>query len=529
MFSEKNMICLAFGEENDTYYTDDLLRLNLHQYLWMQLHREGYKQVYFLRSNKNDFEIRTFGDAGKQLPTTGAFFWKDDTNVLSMQKFWEQLEIWTEQGAAVVCPLQDFCQVMEKTVAPDRGREEVSRKGRFVLTASVFAEQNAASLLTSRAFSTQKLNFRPLLEAREATEQGLYESLKGRNCCVFLNTPTPERLRAILQRILLENPKYMSSYPDLDAMADTLARYLQDADLQMQPELRALKGMPRNPSFWDVYHTLKEQNQWNALFRYSQKVQHQQEMVLDGMILRQPDSYAARCLTLQMPQNTETDSTLYNRAQNGLEQIRILAASPRNKLENPRVAEEISYFLGEVTKARNSHNKNSECWIIYSISVCISRICAEKDGDTEKALLKVVEILKSVYELMGRLFDEERELRKNDILMESYQAREAFPTAYAIQNAQLKNLQATAAVTRKTLERCMQLAYGAALNLANRDYQQLPDTLQSVQDLEKELTEQKTVSAQTEEQPEKQKPDWLDQEEEGAEYEIRPEDLVYKS
>ena len=327
MFSEKNMICLAFGEENDTYYTDDLLRLNLHQYLWMQLHREGYKQVYFLRSNKNDFEIRTFGDAGKQLPTTGAFFWKDDTNVLSMQKFWEQLEIWTEQGAAVVCPLQDFCQVMEKTVAPDRGREEVSRKGRFVLTASVFAEQNAASLLTSRAFSTQKLNFRPLLEAREATEQGLYESLKGRNCCVFLNTPTPERLRAILQRILLENPKYMSSYPDLDAMADTLARYLQDADLQMQPELRALKGMPRNPSFWDVYHTLKEQNQWNALFRYSQKVQHQQEMVLDGMILRQPDSYAARCLTLQMPQNTETDSTLYNRAQNGLEQIRILAAS----------------------------------------------------------------------------------------------------------------------------------------------------------------------------------------------------------
>ena len=193
------------------------------------------------------------------------------------------------------------------------------------------------------------------------------------------------------------------------------------------------------------------------------------------------------------------------------------------------MAEEISYFLGEVTKARNSHNKNSECWIIYSISVCISRICAEKDGDTEKALLKVVEILKSVYELMGRLFDEECELRKNDILMESYQAREAFPTAYAIQNAQLKNLQATAAVTRKTLERCMQLAYGAALNLANRDYQQLPDTLQSIQDLEKELTEQKTISAQTEEQPEKQKPDWLDQEEEGAEYEIRPEDLVYKS
>lgn len=536
MFSEKNMVCLAFGEENDTYYTDDLLVLNLHQYLWMQLHREGYKQVYFLRSTGNAFEIRTFGDVGRQLPKNGVFFWKENTNILSTQKFWEQLKTWTEQGAAVVCPLRDFCQVMEKETAPDRGREEMSRKGLFVLTASVYAEQNAANLLTSCAFSMQKLNFRPLLEAREATEQGLYELLKGRNCCVFLNTPTPERIRAILQRILMENPKYMMDCPDLDAMADILAQYLQDTALQTQPELRALKELPHNPLFHTIYNKLKEQNQWNALFRYSQKSRHRQEFVQDGMILRQPDGYAARCLLLQMPQNTETDSTLYNCAEKGLEQIRTLAASPRNKLENPLVAEKISYFLGEVTKARNSHNENSECWIIYSISVCISRICAEKNGDTEKALIKVVEILRSVYELMVRLFEEERELRKNVTLMESYQTREEFPTVYAIQDVQLKNLQTTVAVTRSTLERCMQLAYGAALNLANRDYQQLPETLQRIQDMEQELA--KPLQALDKEQVEKQPNEsetvvaeqthGMENEKTESEYEIRTEDLVFR-
>lgn len=526
MFSTKGPVCLAFGEENDLYYTEDLLQLNLQQYLWMRLHGENYAAVYFLRKKNDGFEITTFGDIDRQLPTNGFGLWRSTTNILTAQKFWEQMLKWIRQGAAVVCPLNDFCQVVEYAGMPRRPSEELNRKGIFVLTASIYAEQNAKSLLQSSAFSEEKLNFRPLLEVRGASEQGLYESLNEHSCCVFLNTPTRENLRPILQRLLLEHPDRMAACPDLDRMADQLAYCLrQSVPGQGLKKLRALGSPVRYAAFRDMYRCLQDQTEWNDLLAISRQEPLWEEARTAESILREPDGWAARCLALRMPQDAALDAMLRNYAEEGLKQIRRLAASPRNRMENPRITQEISHFLAEVPKAESGGDGNSRCWLIYSIAVCLPRVCAEQEGETQ-ALLKVVEILKCVYEILGQYSEAKRDLQMYSYSVGGTSTEKTLPvdTVLSIQKLQLQKLQTAVLATEDTLKRCIDLAYGAVINLSNRNYHQLQDVLQSVRDLEQDLAKQEQKAEAEppvlEKQPEPVKPE----DDEDA-YEIRMEDL----
>ena len=61
MFSSNDLTHLVFANETDTYYRDDLLKLDLHQYLWLDLH-EKYSAVYFLTLSESTFSIKTYGD-----------------------------------------------------------------------------------------------------------------------------------------------------------------------------------------------------------------------------------------------------------------------------------------------------------------------------------------------------------------------------------------------------------------------------------------------------------------------------------
>ena len=58
MFSSKELLHLVFADETDTYYGDDLLKLELNQYLWLKLH-ESYQTVYFLGAAGKTFTIKT--------------------------------------------------------------------------------------------------------------------------------------------------------------------------------------------------------------------------------------------------------------------------------------------------------------------------------------------------------------------------------------------------------------------------------------------------------------------------------------
>ena len=56
---------LVFANE-DTYYLDSLLKLNLRQYLYYALKETGYEAVYFLSGEEGNLFL-TFGDEASQL------------------------------------------------------------------------------------------------------------------------------------------------------------------------------------------------------------------------------------------------------------------------------------------------------------------------------------------------------------------------------------------------------------------------------------------------------------------------------
>ena len=75
MFSSDTLIHLVFGDETDVYYCDDLLRLNLRQYLWRELCQD-YPAVFFLRKAEKVFSVTCYGGAGSRYEPPSYGLWE---------------------------------------------------------------------------------------------------------------------------------------------------------------------------------------------------------------------------------------------------------------------------------------------------------------------------------------------------------------------------------------------------------------------------------------------------------------------
>ncbi len=112
MFPSQQLISYVFANPDDEYRCNDLLTLNLKQYLWKSLHQQ-YHTVNFLNSRDDGtFTVHTFGDRDAVLP--GAPKWK--------QSYQDAFSSWLlgrlcqdqQNAAAIVCPLDVFCRVLSK-------------------------------------------------------------------------------------------------------------------------------------------------------------------------------------------------------------------------------------------------------------------------------------------------------------------------------------------------------------------------------------------------------------------------------
>ena len=131
-----------------------------------------------------------------------------------------------------------------------------------------------------------------------------------------------------------------------------------------------------------------------------------------------------------------------------------------------------------------------------------------------------------MYEILGQYSEAKRDLQMYSYSVGGTSTEKTLPvdTVLSIQKLQLQKLQTAVLATEDTLKRCIDLAYGAVINLSNRNYHQLQDVLQSIRDLEQDLAKQEQKAEAEppvlEKQPEPVKPE----DDEDA-YEIRMEDL----
>ena len=469
LLNAPDRIHFVFADADDTYYGRDLLALNLNQYLWMSLHRNGYRAVYFLSKNKDGmagstFSVRTFGDREQQEVPGGvlALLGLKRVDSISAKNFVPCMNTWLKEKAAVVCPLDDFCDVLEgagweDVFAPEkRTGWQTNYQGILVLTASIYAEDNERYFLESSAFSEKRLNFEPIAQLRQANCQDLYQcfgQILG-NGCLALYQPTADRLAPILTRVLIDHPERIEGVPDLSALAGTLEWYLRDPKGQAETDLKQLAGLGtpfHHAPFRKIYDCLSQEETWNALLEQYRRVQKRSGPVSAPgefpPILRTPGSYAERCLALEVPEEAQAEPKLVQEVRARLQSIWNKASSPQNRMENKALIREMQSFLSDIPKAKSKGDIETYCRILYAIDTCLQWIStdSQKERKTYEALCSVLETMKRWISLSSQYFDGRQE-----------QARSVEPAGYWARYQEGANLVTRQRVelSRKTLELC---------------------------------------------------------------------------
>lgn len=416
MFQPKDLIHLVFADETDTYYSDDLLQLNLNQKLWMLLHRSGYSTVYFLRAAGESFAVRTFGDA--EAPAY--------TSIESRSKF---IQLFTDRSAqdhftewfcrrmrektAFVCSLEDFCSVFDDADEDSRRRmKELAgdwkRKGILVLTTSGTIERSKPLLLHSKVF--ELLNDTAVLSTRGGESRSLYRVLRNAkgDACVFLNTFSREAIRSILLQASLRRGRALT--PEQSRAAEKyLYYYLRDEQLQQNLPLFE-RGRPMcGLQFRELYTSLAEDDQvWDRLLRRSQSLpQTDPEAVEPLPLTRDQNSVAARCIRLRLPKWAAADEE--NRR--ALQRVQQNLRTPKNQDENEAVCAGLARLCGRLEGMDNGDVGTCRR-LLTALTFCEHWLYVEPGSETEHKVLENLKALERNAELSVQYFRQYSELRR---------------------------------------------------------------------------------------------------------------------
>lgn len=342
MFPSKQLISYVFADPADEYRGGDLLSLNLKQYLWKSLHQQ-YKTVYFLRSSNGcSFRVDTFHEQNATRPGS-PMFWQSHEDV-----FGKWLVNQLRQGAAFVCPMDEFCQVFSRPVWMPVLKEiakESRRTGIFVLTASPYAEDSRKYLLDSPVF---KLLQEHTVINNRGCNQSVYNAIraeKPEHLC-FLNAFTPERISDLLLNICAGDPdRYLNTEKRL-ALAGDLAARLQSGQYIPGQQGSALPA--RYQSYRWLYEQLCTQSGWDRLTA-PDRVLLTYPNSPELPILHGPSSCVGKCLTLQLP------AWVLDKRDSGgkspvdvLREIHELVDTPGNSPENTELANAAFSFMKQL-------------------------------------------------------------------------------------------------------------------------------------------------------------------------------------
>ena len=485
MFSSEELISYVFANESDLYYGNDLLKLNLNQYLWKKLHKQ-YETVYFLRAKDGLFQVRTFGDR-KSDPewkkTSLKLLGKSDAQ---KQGIWLQRQLEMDQRCAIVCPLEDFCMVMEEPVWEKKLREiaaDGSRRGKIVLTVSETAERSSKYLLGSPVFDW--LGEKAVTDARVGSLRPLYPQLKNRkgDDLVFLNMFTRERMRSLLLHIMMENPDRFVHGAELEAMAVTLVNYLNDTRLQKDDLFLQVQGPLNYLRYRDVYAQLRDSCVWDNLLRLKESCAALGSWEPKPEILRDKGSFAGKCMMLQLPRWLRESGSEGDWAENMLEKIRREVAVPKNRPENPMI---IALIEGHLDRLEAFCEPDIQTFnlVLKAMEFCTQWLHMESDSGSMEEFLKIVRYLDACISVSDRRFRLARDISLHSSECDS-------KSAMTVKLAQMRKeleLQEQKCYQYQQLADVAILDFGMPRDVVNHD-----DLLQEIEDVigkEKEQAEE---------------------------------------
>lgn len=436
MFSSQNMISLVFANENDTYYRDDLQKLKLDQHLWYLLHQDHFKTVYYLRRDGDWLCPRSFGD-------------KDAEPFNKIQRLWdkqllkwlpEQMCMSPDKAVAVVCSLQEFCELFSDDKCRkvfQKLQKNPSRTGILVLVASATAERSSQLLLSCPVFDY--LGETVITGQRGGALRDLYAPLYRWEGYHFLNEFTKERVRGVLRHVIMDHPDRLVSLDHLDQLADYLEKYLSGIARPGGEGLFGASFPSYYMTFEDLYTRLCDRNVWEGLeSRVARGLSPKREN-RTSPILRERATYAGKCLQLKLPERFKTETRLPGESEeqwakreakdrerreqilNLLWEIRNMVAAPKNKPENPNIQEAAGYFVNYLEHLDSVMVDARAAFLetLRALRLCLEWIYleSEKSGESkEQTLLQIIRLQKSMIpqcESYAVKWRDYRELKKN--------------------------------------------------------------------------------------------------------------------
>lgn len=431
MFSPNELLHFAFADESDVYYCNELLALNLQQFLWLKLHEQGYGCVYYLESTDDGAVcVRTFGDrrARSYAPEKAKhkLFSKQKSRNDSLRRWLsKQLTEKDPDRAAIICPLKDFAQHFRTSDWEDFLRELAAsdrRNGILILTAPPEVEASRSVFLTSPVFDYLRED--GITALRTASLCDMYEMLHRSkpDRMVYLNAWTAERIHSLLSRMLVEDPKRTDDCSLRSEMEEYLLQWMNN------PALRANEPRLANrlPSPFDLFRNafdrLRREESWNQLTAKAGQVReaggirqyleklgcpYAEDPVNAVCVRRDADSWAGRCLHLNL-RCADCGGEEQQKIAQMLDEIGQQVRAPQNREDNPRIAEAVGALLPELHAADLAGDVGTVRRILFSINFCIRWISVAPKSNEETAILTVLEKLQSYVTCSRLYFDRQR-------------------------------------------------------------------------------------------------------------------------
>lgn len=423
MFSSKDLISFVFANENDTYYGDDLLKRDLNQYLWERLHG-SYEAVYFLSAEDNSFRVRSYGDLScseytpKKKKLFGLIGGSSEQSELGG---WIHRQLCAKPDAtsAFVCSLDDFCSVLSDPqwdTVLEGIAEEKKRTGIFVLTASATAERSAELLLTSPVF--EKLHETTVTDLRDGAMRDLYSTLKRRKWdnCVFLNSFTWEQVHGVLLHLAMEYPDRCESCEQLDMMSEYLYAYLRDTDFAREEQLLSEEPLAGYPMYEELYVWLKNERNWKKFEsrvvnfeKNGRKRTHIDLSPSDVAVLRDPNSYAGRCIKIKLPEWLSNDSDAEEQARGTLHSIYADVAVPKNKVENKRIISFAERIINQLDAVAHGDTETYN-FVLSALKFCVGQIYAPDEDEKTERILTVLQKKQDAIGIFSQYYTMQRNL-----------------------------------------------------------------------------------------------------------------------
>lgn len=421
LFSSNDLIHLVFANETDTYYRDDLLKLDLHQYLWLDLH-EKYSAVYFLTLSESTFSIKTYGDLKCKAyePSRRLWKWMGFESEIGELGKWMHKQLTSKQSepAAFVCSLEDFCKGSQypdwastlKNLAKER-----NRTGILVLTVPVSAEKSKRLFLYDPVFEYLQEN--AVLDVRTGALREMYGSIKRNKgeSCVFLNTFSRDRVYSVLLHVVLEQKGRFLAPKDMETVAGYLVRYLTSLELQRDHPLFKFQIPGPYMQFRDLYDQLKDDGVWKDLTDrclnergLAEAQAGSAEPAMEFHIIRDKSCYAGKCMMLQIPNGIKQLDAGAERAADLLLDIQRELLRPKNRDENDMLVCKTAVFL-EGLEVVSHDDLGTYKRILEAIRFCVTWMYIQKQSEEEKQVLKIVEFLEGYISVSQQCY----QLRKN--------------------------------------------------------------------------------------------------------------------